>query len=109
MLNNYIYNKLFRLYQQDRFKEILDLCSLNIKIEKTYNKPTINCIYLQDNVIYSLNALIWFQQNPNVYERYNYQLVEDIKTIKNMTNYNISKEVVKNLYKDVIKNKILMI
>ncbi|MCD7779205.1 MAG: hypothetical protein LUH05_00845 [Candidatus Gastranaerophilales bacterium] len=109
MIDSYTREIIGKLYKNANFRQIIDLFSFVIKIEKNLNVPVINRIFTSEYLLLSLNAVYWNINNPENY----YKISSSIKiSSNNINDFNIKeirKLLVKNIYEEVIKKEIMMI
>lgn len=101
--------KLENLYKSNHLKEIINLYSFIIKIEKNGNIPITTKILKEESIIIFMNAIIWETKNPIEFQKITGKLIVSSEEIKNTSAKEIRKKLIDNIYKQVIKNKIMMI
>ena len=101
--------KLKKLYENDHFKEIFILSGFKITFDRCGNKASLIKIFNNKSVSIYIKAIIWNINNPLKYETVTSKLTLSSKEIETISPIKIRKELVNNIYKQVIKNKIMMI
>ncbi len=97
------------LYREQKYKQIADLFLFVVDIEKIVNKPIINKIFIANDVLLSLNALVWNRKNPQSYKKMSSVLKINAEDLKNIKIKTIQNYLINNIYEQVIKNEIMMI
>ncbi len=97
------------LYKVAKYKQITELFSFVIKVEKNINLPIINKIFTEQYKILSLNAAYWNKNNPEKYYRISSSININTNDIKEFDIKKIRKQLVDNIYKEIIKKEIMMI
>ena len=98
-----------KLYENNQFKEIVKLFNINISIEKFNNRASLIKFFDDKSVNIYMKATVWNTKNPSNYESFTSTLTLSLEQIKTISQKEIRKELVNNIYKQVIKNKIMMI
>lgn len=100
MSPNYKYNNtiITKLYQNGKYKQILELTGYVVVLEKA-----ISVLVLNEVVKVSLNAYVWNISNEFEYEKYAAEI--HLKNLKS----GIRKILIEDIFKQVIKNKIMML
>lgn len=101
--------KLKKLYENNHFKEIFILSGFKITFERCGNKASLIRILNNKFVNIYMKAIVWNINNPLKYETFTSSLTLSSKEIETISPIKIRKELVNNIYKQVIKNKIMMI
>ncbi len=101
--------KIKKLYENNHFKEIFILSGFKIAFERCGNKASLIKIFNNKSVNIYMSAIVWDIKNPLKYETVTSKLTLSSKEIENISPTKIRKELVSNIYKQVIKNKIMMI
>lgn len=109
MMINFKNKSIEELYRNKDYKQITDLFLLTVEIEKILNKPVINKIFIDNDVLLSLNALVWNRNNPKTYKKISAHLKINCEDLRNAGIRTIQKHLIDNIYKQVIKNEIMMI
>ncbi len=104
--NNRIINE---LYESKRYKQITDLFSYVIKIEKIINKPLTDKIFSKDYQLFTLNAIYWSRENPEGYKKISASVKISSREKNKLNIFKIKKQLIENICKTVIKNEIMMI
>ncbi len=102
-----MYQKLVELFRNKKYKEILDLFSYVIKIDRNNNKLNIFRYVTKEKIVFSLRARIWKLGNPNE----NKLIKSDIKfsSKENLNYLEVKKMLINDIYKRIIKNEIMMV
>ncbi len=98
-----------KLYENNQFKEIVNLFNINISVEKFNNRASLIKFFDDKSVNIYTKATVWNINNPSNYETFTSTLTLSLEQIKTISPKEIRKELVNNIYKQVIKNKIMMI
>ena len=101
--------KLKKLYENDHFKEIFILSGFKITFDRCGNRASLIKIFNNQSVNIYIKAIIWNINNPLKYETFTSSLTLTSKEIETISPIKIRKELINNIYKQVIKNKIMMI
>lgn len=101
--------KLKKLYENNHFKEIFILSGFKITFARCGNRASLIKIFNNKSVNIYMKAIIWNVNNPLKYETFTSSLTLTSKEIETISPIKIRKELVNNIYKQVIKNKIMMI
>jgi len=97
------------LYREQKYKQIADLFLFVVDIEKNVNKPIINKIFTDNDVLLSLDALVWNRNNPQSYKKMSSVIKINSEDFKNIKIKTIQNYLINNIYEQVIKNEIMMI
>ena len=109
MAENFNAIKMEKLYENKNFKEIFLLSGIRIKFERCGNRVTLIRLFDDKSVNIHIKATVWDVNNPLNYETITGKLTLSIEEINTISPIEIRKELVNNIYKQVIKNKIMMI
>ena len=101
--------KLKKLYENNHFKEIFILSGFKITFDRCGNRASLIKIFNNQSVNIYIKAIIWNINNPLKYETFTSSLTLTSKEIETISTIKIRKELINNIYKQVIKNKIMMI
>ncbi len=101
--------KLKKLYENNHFKEIFILSGFKITFDRCGNRASLIKIFNNQSVNIYIKAIIWNINNPLKYETFTSSLTLTSKEIETISPIKIRKELINNIYKQVIKNKIMMI
>ena len=93
------------LYENKKYKQITDLYSVVIRIEKENNKPVICKIFMKECAIFSINAYYWNCNSANNCKKITSNIKFYNKEYINMENKTIAKLLVYKLYEDIIKKE----
>lgn len=96
-------------YNAYRLKQITDLYSYIIKPEKSGGKLIFNKQFYGNHLLISLNALVWNLNNCKQYKKYTAKLVIENKDIRFINYKSLKYKLLEDIFKQVIKNNILMI
>lgn len=100
MYQNYNYNKAIieNLYQNGKYKQIIELTGYVVFFEKALS------IVVQNGICrVSLTAYVWSLTDEFMYERYSAEIY--LKNLKS----GIRKILIEDIFKQIIKNKIMML
>lgn len=109
MMINFNNKRIEQLYRNKKYRQITDLFLFVIEIEKILNNPIINKIFIDEDVLLSLNALVWNKNNPKTYKKMSSAVKMNSKDFKNTKIKAVKKHLINNIYEQVIKNEIMMI
>ena len=102
-------NNLQTLYKNNNLKEIINSYSFIVRIEKNGNIPITTRILNKESISIYMNAIIWDLKNPSEFQKYTGELIISYKDIKYISTKEIKNKLIESIYKQVIKNKIMMI
>ena len=92
-----------------KMKELTDLYGYIIKPEKSSNKIILHKIFYDNYVQISLYAFVWNVKSYKDYLRYKAQINIEVRKLR-VLNYNKIKTVLlEDIFKQVIKNNILLL
>ena len=100
MYQNYNYNKsiIENLYQNGKYKQIIELTGYVVVLENALS------IVVQNGICrVSLTAYVWNLTNEFMYKRYSAEIY--LKNLKS----GIRKILIEDIFKQIIKNKIMML
>lgn len=100
MCHNYKYNQMIieNLYQNGKYKQILELTGYVVVFENAL------LLVVKNEIVHvSLNAYVWNLTNEFWYEKYTAEIYS--KSLKS----GIRKILIEDIFKQVIKNKIMML
>lgn len=90
-------------------KKVVDLHDFKIK-EETLNKNSILCRFYYNNFIeISINTIVWKNSNSRNFKRYKAQIKLKNTEITNYTRKQLKTILLTDIYKQIIKNNIMMI
>lgn len=92
-----------------KMKELTDLYGYIVKPEKSSNKIILHKIFNNNFVEFSLYALVWNIKNYKGYKRYKSNVNIKYNEIKLFNNSKIKKQLLEDIFSQVIKNNILML
>ena len=90
-------------------KNIINLYDYVIKPEISNNKFVLEKIFLEKQVKYSLNAIYWNKNNLYGFNRIKSEITINIDELRKISNKEIKNILIEDIYKQVIKNNILML
>lgn len=100
MYQNYNYNKAIieNLYQNGKYKQIIELTGYVVVLENALSEV------IKDEIVQvSLKAYVWSLTDEFMYERYSAEIY--LKNLKS----GIRKILIEDIFKQIIKNKIMML
>lgn len=100
MYQNYNYNKAIieNLYQNGKYKQIIELTGYVVVLENA-----LSAVIKDEIVQVSLKAYVWSLTDEFMYERYSAEIY--LKNLKS----GIRKILIEDIFKQIIKNKIMML
>ena len=100
MYQNYNYNKAIieNLYQNGKYKQIIELTGYVVVFENA-----LSAVIKDEIVQVSLKAYVWSLTDEFMYERYSAEIY--LKNLKS----GIRKILIEDIFKQIIKNKIMML
>lgn len=90
-------------------KELCELFDYIVKIDLKDRKATLDTIIKNDEMCISLFALVWNKKDFLPYKRYKAQICIKTKEIKKYSKKEIRNILLCDIYRQVIKNNIMML
>ena len=90
-------------------RKSIELHDFVIKKEKIGNKTSFTRIFANNKVIVSTNAIVWNRSNYKSFEKYSSQLEISLEKFSSMKEKDIRKILLSDIFKQVIKNNIMML
>ena len=102
----------FKGRESGTFAELKQLVYANdyiVKPEKNGNKLILNKFFFENKIEISLNAIAWFKNNYLTYKSYQSKFIIQANEIQNYSYHKLKIILLSDIYKQVIKNNIMMI
>lgn len=90
-------------------KEVCELFDYIVKIDLKDRKAILDTIIKNDEMCISLFALVWNKKNFLSYKRYKVQICIKTEEVKNYSKKEIRNILLCDIYRQVIKNNIMML
>ena len=90
-------------------RKTIDLHDFVIKSELNNRKSGLIKIFLKDKVLISLNAIVWKKENYKTYKKYTAYIELSQEEFLSQGNNKIKKILLCDIFKQVIKNNIMML
>jgi hypothetical protein len=97
------------LYNSRRYKDITDLYSIKVCIEKSENKPVIYKFFTENYAVFSINAYYWDYASAKNCKKITSTIKFYNKEYINTGQKRITKLLVYKLYEDIIKKEIMVL
>lgn len=90
-------------------RKTIELHDFVIQTEKIENKTSFMRIFLKNKVIVSTNAIVWNRCDYTGYKKYSSQLEFSLEEFSSLKEKDIKMILLSDIFKQVIKNNIMML